>query len=197
MSNKSDNSSDTAIIQEILNGDINAFKCVMKRYRELVLRIVKRHVPKNDIEDVTQNAFLRIYQSLKQFKGKGHFKSWLSSITVRTCYDYWRNAYQSHEIPMNSLSERQMKWLENTISDKSEAVLYERGLEKEASELLEWALCRLSVQDRMVIELVFLEGYSGKEAADLLGWSVSNVKVRSFRLKKKLKSILEAAKGRG
>lgn len=69
----------------------------------------------------------------------------------------------------------------------------EEGLKKEASELLEWALSKLAPEDRMVIELVYLEGYSGREAANLLGWSVSNVKVRSFRLKRKLKSILKAA----
>ena len=193
MLNKSDNSSDIALIRRIIKGDTGAFEIIMKEHSDLVLRIVKRHVPKNDIEDVTQNAFLRIYQSLKLFKGKGNFKSWLSSITVRTCYDYWRKAYQSRDIPMNSLTEKQQQWLENTISDESETELYEKGRQKEASELLEWALCRLSAEDRMVMELVYLEDYSGKEVAELLGWSVSNVKVRSFRLKKKLKSILEAA----
>lgn len=196
MLKKSDNSSDIVFIHRIIKGDTSVFECIMKKHGELVLRIVKKHVPENDIEDVSQNAFLRIYQSLKMFKGKGSFKSWLSSITVRTCYDYWRKAYQSREIPMNSLTERHRKWLENTTSDQSATELYERGLEREASELLEWALCRLSAEDRMVIELVYLEGYSGKEAAELLGWSVSNVKVRSFRLKKKLKSILKAAQKR-
>ena len=194
--NKSDNSSDIAIIGRIIKGDTGAFKLIMDAHGELVLRIVKKHVPKNDIEDVTQNAFLRIYQSLKMYSGKGNFKGWLSSITVRTCYDYWRKVYQSREIPMNALTEKQQKWLENTISDESATELYESGLQKEALELLEWALCRLSAEDRMVMELVYLEGYSGKEVAELLGWSISNVKVRSFRLKKKLKSILEAAQKR-
>lgn len=196
MLNESDNTSDIDVIHRIVKGDAGAFRFVMDKYWELILRIVTKHVPKNDMEDVAQNAFLRIYRSLSMFKGKGNFKSWLSSIAVRTCYDYWRKAYQSHEIPMNALTEKQQGWLENTISDQSEAELNERGLEKEAAELLEWALSKLSAEDRMVIELVYLEGYSGKEAAELLGWSVSNVKVRSFRLKKKLKSILTTAKNR-
>ena len=191
---KSDNKNDIDIIQRIVKGDAGAFSCIMNRYWELVLRIVKKHVPKNEIEDIVQIVFLKTYQSLGKFKGKGTFKSWMSSIAVRTCYDYWRKAYQSNEVPMNSLTERQQRWLENTISDQSETELNEKGVKKEAAELLEWALCRLSAEDRMVIELVYLEGYSGREAAELLGWSVSNVKVRSFRLKKKLKSILSAAK---
>jgi RNA polymerase sigma-70 factor (ECF subfamily) len=196
MLNAADIPHEIDFIDRITKGDTSAFAFIMNKHWGLILRIVKRHVPKNDIEDVTQNIFLRVYQSLNMFKGKGSFKSWLSSIAVRTCYDYWRKAYKSHEIPMNALTEKQQKWLENTISDRSSAELIERGLEKEAAELLEWALNKLSAEDRMVIELVYLEGYSGKEAAELLGWSVSNVKVRSFRLKKKLKSILEAAKKR-
>jgi len=42
----------------------------------------------------------------------------------------------------------------------------------------------------MVVELIYLEGLSGKEAAELLGWSVANVKVRSFRARKKLQKLL-------
>ena len=193
MQNKSDHSNDIDFIRSVIDGDCNAFEHIIKEYGDLVLRIVKKHVPKNEIEDITQNAFLRIYKSLNMYQGKGNLKNWLSSITIRACYDYWRKAYQSREIPMNSLTEKQQEWLENTISDDSAKEIYERGLQKEAAELLEWALCKLSAEDRMVMELIYLEGYSGKEAAELLGWSVSNVKVRSFRLKKKLNTILKAA----
>jgi RNA polymerase sigma-70 factor (ECF subfamily) len=56
--------------------------------------------------------------------------------------------------------------------------------------LLDWALAKLSPEDRMVIELVYLEELSVKEAADLLGWSAANVKVRSFRSRKKLHSLI-------
>ncbi len=191
--NESTITSDSDIINQVINGQINAFESLMRKYGDFVLRIVKRHIPYNEIEDVTQNAFLRIYQSLHMYKGTGDFKNWMSSITVRTCYDYWRKAYKSREIPMNSITENHQKWLEDRISAESVTSVQDKGDKKEATELLEWALGKLSPEDRMVLELVYLEGYSGKEVADLLGWSVSNVKVRSFRLKRKLKSILKAA----
>jgi RNA polymerase sigma-70 factor (ECF subfamily) len=57
--------------------------------------------------------------------------------------------------------------------------------------VLKYALNKLSPEDRMVIELVYLEGLSGKEAAELLGWSLANVKVRLFRSRKKLQKLLE------
>jgi RNA polymerase sigma-70 factor, ECF subfamily len=56
--------------------------------------------------------------------------------------------------------------------------------------MLDWAMDRLSPEDRMVVELIYLEGLSGKEAADLLGWSVANVKVRAFRSRNKLRKLL-------
>lgn len=193
MLNESTKSSDIEIIHQVTNGHINAFETLVKKYGDFVLRIVKRHVPHAEIEDVTQNAFLRVYKSLSMYKGKGNFKSWLSSIIVRTCYDYWRKAYKSREISMNALTENHQKWLEQTIALQSLRERHEKGLKKEASEILEWALNKLPPEDRMLIELIYLEGYSGKEAAKVLGWSVSNVKVRSFRLKRKLKSILNVA----
>ena len=195
--NQSITASDSDIINQVINGHINAFESLIIRYGDIVLRIIKKHVPYNEIEDVTQNAFLRIYKSLPMYRGTGDFKSWLSSITVRTCYDYWRKAYKSHEVPMNSITGNQQKWLEDMVSDESENPPDDRCNKKEAAELLEWALGRLSPEDRMVLELVYLEGYSGREVAELLGWSVSNVKVRSFRLKIKLKSILKAALKKG
>ena len=85
---------------------------------------------------------------------------------------------------------RQLKGLEDVISDQSHALYHERRLKQEASELLDWALSKLSAADKMVFELVYLEGRSGKEAADFLGWSVANVKVRSFRCRKKIKKLL-------
>lgn len=191
MQNESSRPSDADIIYRIINGNINAFETLIERYGDIVLRIVKKHVPYNDIEDVVQNAFLRIYKSLPMFKEKGNFGSWLSSITVRTCYDYWRKAYKSREISLNSLSEKHRKWLEDVISSQSETELRENGLKKEAQELLEWALGKLSPEDRMVLELLYFEGRTGREVADLFGWSVSNVKIRSFRSKRRLKSLLK------
>ena len=91
---------------------------------------------------------------------------------------------------MGSLSEKHQNWLEQVISDQSGQSVHEKGFQNEARELLDWALGKLSAEDRIVLELVYLEGLSGKETADFLGWSVTNVKVRSFRSRKKLEKIL-------
>jgi RNA polymerase sigma-70 factor (ECF subfamily) len=193
MQDNSTELSDIDTVYQVMNGNIDAFESLIERHKDVVLRIVKRHVPYNEIEDVVQNAFLRVYQSLSKFKGKGKFRNWICSITVRTCYDYWRKAYKNCEIPMSALTEEHQKWLDDVISIQSEAEIHEKAQEKQASELLEWALGKLSPKDRMIVELVYLENLSGRETAELLGWTVSNVKVRSFRAKGKLKSLLKKA----
>ena len=173
--------SDAEIIRRIIDGDVNSFEHLLKRYQDYVLRIVTKHIPSNEVEETAQDVFVRVYQALTSFKEKGSFKQWLSAIAVRTCYDFWRKRYRSRELPMSDLTDSHQSWLENTLSNQSDKSFHEKGREKEARELLDWALSKLSARDRMVIELVYLEGLSMKEAAGLLGWSVSNVKVRSFR----------------
>jgi RNA polymerase sigma-70 factor (ECF subfamily) len=191
MQNDPFKTSDTEIVHRVLNGDADAFEFLLIRYKDTVLKIVKKHVPYNDVEETIQNVFLRAYQSLPTFKGKSGFGHWLSSIAVRTCCDFWRKTYRSREVPMSTLSEKHQRWLEEVITEQSEQAINEKGSQNEARELLNWALGRLTAEDRMVTELVYLEGLTGKEAADLLGWSISNVKVRCFRSRKKLEKILE------
>ena len=197
MHNTSSNPSDREIIQRIIDGDADAFAQILIKYKDHVMRIVNRHVPYDQVEETAHNIFIRVYQSLPTFKEKSDFKQWMSSIAVRGCYDFWRERYRSKEIPMSSLTERHQKWLENVVSDRSNRAFHEHGSRKEAREVLDWALAKLSAGDRMVLELVYLEGLTVKEAAELLGWTAANVKVRSFRSRRKLQKLLSGPRGEG
>ncbi|HEY3277044.1 MAG TPA: RNA polymerase sigma factor [Syntrophorhabdaceae bacterium] len=187
------NPKDEEIVRQIVDGDVNAFEQLVERYRNFVAAIVARHVPFDQVEDTLQDVFLRAYRSLPKYRHDGGFKSWLSVIAARTCYDFWRERYKSREIPMSSLSEQHREWLETTLSDRSSAAFYEHNPEREAREVLDWAIGALSPADRMALELVYLEGRSVKEAAGLMGWSVANVKVRLFRSRRRLQNLCEAA----
>lgn len=180
---------DAEIVRQIVAGDVNAFERLVDRYENLVLAIVKKHVPFDHVEDTLQDVFLRAYRSLPTFRSADGFKPWLSVIAVRTCYDFWRDHYKTRELPMSSLTEQHQAWLESALSDDSNRSFYEAGARKEAREILDWALDRLSAAERMVLELVYLEGHSVKEAAHLLGLSAANVKVRLFRSRKKLHGL--------
>ncbi len=186
-------SSDSAHIARILNGDRDAFAFLLRKYRMYVLKIVSRHVPYEDAEEVAHDAFIRVYESLARFTGSGGFRHWMAAIATRTCYDYWRRAYRSKEVAMSSLGDGHREWVERAAADPSGGSIDDIGREVEAREVLDWALARLSPEDRMVLELVYLEGLSVREVADLLGWSTANVKIRSFRSRRKLHKLLSDA----
>ena len=189
--------SDAEIVRQVLDGDVNAFEFILTRYKVQVLKIVKKHVPSEAAEETIQEAFVRAYESLPTFKGTGVFSQWLSSIAVRTCYDYWRKAYRSREVPLSALTERHAQWMEQVISQGPEEPLDELDSQMEAKEILNWALGKLSAKNRMVLELVYLEGLSMQKTAELLGWSKANVKVRSFRARMKLEKLLRIVKEQG
>jgi RNA polymerase sigma-70 factor (ECF subfamily) len=188
------NVNDAEVVLQVVGGDVNAFEHLVKKYKNLVQAIVTRHVPCEHVEDTMQDVFFRTYRSLPTLKNNDGFRPWLSVIATRTCYDFWREAYKSRELPMSSLSEQHQMWIENTLSEQSSQSFDQRGLQREAQEILDQALANLSAADRMVLELVYLEGHSTKEAAQLLGWSNANVKVRLFRSRKKLSALFEAAR---
>ncbi|MCJ7594533.1 MAG: sigma-70 family RNA polymerase sigma factor [Desulfobacterales bacterium] len=197
MEKKASQRSDAEIVRQVIEGEVNAFEHLLRRYEKYVLNIARRHVPPADVEDTTQDVFIRAYRALPGFKEKGPFQQWLSRIAVRTCYDFWRRRYRLREVPMGDLSQRHQEWLEEVLSKQADNALSEEDVRKEATELLDWALNKLSAEERMVLELVYLEGRSGKEAADLLGWSIANVKVRSFRSRKKLEKLLRGVMREG
>ena len=190
MNNGPSQPSDEDIIRRVIGGDIDAFESILVRYKDRVVDIVRKHVPYHEVEETAHDVFVRAYQSLATFKKRSRFEHWVSAIAVRACYDFWRKRYRSRELPMSSLSEEHQGWLEGVMQDRSDRSFDDRVSQEKAKELLAWALDRLSPEDRMVLELVYLEGRSGRETADLMGWSVANVKVRSLRARRKLRRLM-------
>ncbi|RJP92441.1 MAG: RNA polymerase sigma factor [Desulfobacteraceae bacterium] len=191
--------SDIEIIRHVLSGEVNAFEILIERYQSHVFSIVRRHVPNAMVDEVAHDVFVRAYQGLAGFAEKSGFKGWLSGISVRACYDFWRKKYRVREVPISQLTDAHQEWLENMASNESAAAFDENGRQSATLEILDWALGQLSAGDRMVVDLIYFEGLSHKEAGALMGWSIPNVKIRSWRAKKKLHKILfeEKRKNRG
>ena len=189
MTGDATDSEDSGYIERIINGEKDAFSHIIKKYKMYVFKIINRHVPYAEAEEVAHEAFIRIYESLAQFRGPQGFRQWMAAIATRTCYDYWRRAYRSKEVAMGSLTDEHREWLERAASEQVSGEDIAR--QAEAREVLEYALSRLSAEDRMVLELIYLEGLSVREAAGLLGWSMANVKIRAFRSRKKLHKLLK------
>lgn len=192
MENILDGQDDNEIIKRILNGNVDDFEILLKRYESYVFGIAAKHVPYDMVEDVAHEVFIQAYKSLRAFRAETPFRHWISRIAVRCCYNFWRERYKSREMPMTSLSEDYCKWFDEIVSDASCRDFEREESQKELREALEWALGKLSAKDRMVVSLLYLEGLSVKETADLLGWSAVNVKVRALRSRSKLRRHLSA-----
>jgi RNA polymerase sigma-70 factor (ECF subfamily) len=179
------------IIGRILEGDRNAFGILLDRYRDHVFGIVMKRVSPGEAEEVAHEVFIRAFKSLSRFRGESPFSHWLAKVAVRTCHDHWRKRYRNREIPMNSLSEEHVQWIENTASAASTWNHESVESERLAGDVLGIALSRLHPDDRAVVELVHLDEYSIKETSEILGWSQGKVKIRAFRARRKLRKIIE------
>lgn len=184
---------DAAVIHEVLGGNVNAFELLMDRYQGYVGGIVTKHVPRDRIQEVAHETFVRAYRSLETFQARTPFKHWLSRIAVRCCYDFWREHYRNREVPMSSIPEEAHPWIESLLANRSDGSPGGHAQTREALSLLRWAMDRLSAEDRMVLTLVHLEEHTTSEAADLLRWSVPKVKIRAHRARKKLRKALADA----
>lgn len=179
---------DQELVHRVLEGETECFALLIDRYRRHVARIASGHVPYDQVEEVAQDVFVRAYTGLAGYSGQTPFEHWLSGIAVRTCYDFWR-ARHRREQPVSTLSPEHQKWIERALASESDEQFREEAGRREARDVLDWALARLSAEDRMVLTLVYLEGQSVREAARLLGWSVVNVKVRAHRAKRALRRL--------
>lgn len=186
---------DSEIVRRVVGGDREAFSALVKRHGALVQRTVARHVPRDRAEDLVQESFIRAFQSLANFQLGSKFPEWLATITVRTCYDYWRSHYRSRERAESTLTEQHRDWADRVTASLSQEQFDEEVRRKEAREVLDYALGTLSPDDRMVVTLVHLEGLSIEEAAQQMDWTAVNVKVRAHRARRRMRQALEALLG--
>jgi RNA polymerase sigma-70 factor, ECF subfamily len=190
-------SEDDEIIRRVVGGDVNVFEVLLHRYRPLVFRIVLKHVPHDSAEEVAQDTFVRAYQSLSNYAAKGTFPRWLATLSVRSCYDFWRNHARNRELPLSSLTEEHQKWLDEVLAPQSREAFLGHTARQEGKEVLGYAMDRLSAEDRMVVSLVHLDGLSVKEAAKMLGWGMVKTKVRAHRARREMRKIIIELMGEG
>jgi RNA polymerase sigma-70 factor (ECF subfamily) len=182
MSAWNDESTDEQLVQSACQGDDDAFAALVRRHKQKIFAMAARFA-RNDheLDDICQEVFVKAYRNLARFRGDAPFEHWLSRIGIRACYDFLRKVRRDR---VNlSLDIAEGAQLDVPVEDNIGP--------SRAREILDFALARLSPEERLVITLLELEERTVKEIAELTGWSESNVKVRAFRARKALKNILE------
>ncbi len=172
---------DVHLINAVLSGSDEAFAELIRRHKRKVFLIVSKFSRSSDeLDDICQDIFIKVYQGLKKYRADAPFEHWISKIAVNTCYDALRRRKRSVE-------EVQIEKVDFLLGTTDNA----ESLGNRAWEILKNGISRLKAEDRLVVTLINLEEKSVREVAELTGWSEAKVKVRAFRARKELKRIME------
>ncbi len=180
-------SSDTAVIAAIRAGDIGRFEELVCRYQPRLFATARRYARRQDeVEDIVQQVFLKVFQNLDSWRGDAPFEHWIMRIAVRVCYDALRIHQRNREDSMTQLSPEESDWLEHHAAAPESS-----GIEADAARsLVNRAFEQLAPASRLILTLLELEDRPVKEIATLTGWSVPLVKVRAFRARAEMRRIL-------
>ena len=178
-------SDDNHHIQLVLSGNTDAFSVLVDRYKNMVFTLCLKMVSnKEEAEDLAQDSFIKVYKSLKSFKGESRFSTWLYKITYHTCLDRIKKLkIEQRFITPDSVTENEIVSLQYHIDELQE---------KERKELVKECLDLLPDEDRLILTLYYLEEQSLKEIALIMGISETNSKVKLFRSRKKLVGLIQS-----
>ncbi len=170
---------DQFYLEQISKGNTNAYAMLVNKHKTLAFNVALR-ITRNreDAEEVIQDAFLKVYYSVKDFEGKSKFSTWLYKIV----YNQAISKIRKKNIPQNDLSN---EIIDNfTVGEISRDLNYLSS--EDQSNYINKALLKLSEEDSTIVSLFYLNESSIEEVSEITGLSESNVKVKLHRSRKKL-----------
>ncbi len=172
---------DIILIDRILKGDKPAFRLLVERYQNMVFTLAFRITGKREeAEEVAQDVFLKVYNSLQGFEGTAKFSSWLYRIAHNTALTKIRNR------------KAEFKTLDNfETSGNSRAGVQNEVEQVFTREYLDRAINMLEPEESTVITLFYVSEQSLEEIAEILNIETNAAKVRLHRARKKLREKLE------
>jgi len=177
---------DSELISQILNGNRNAFAFLVNRYQKLVVHITGRLIQRQEeVEDVCQDVFLKVYQNLGKYRNECKLSTWIATIAYNTSINYLRKFKKGDEV--NPDDSAIMRNLTDFKSDNYEQADLHRYIREQIENL--------PVQYRTVLTLFHLEEFSYQEIEEITGMPEGTVKSYLFRakaiLKEKLKFVVD------
>ncbi len=174
---------DLYYIDAVKKGNIQAFSFLVEKYQKMVYTLALKLMKKaEEAEEMAQDTFVKAFQKIDSYEGKSKFSTWLYSITYNACVSELRK----RRIDFKSLDDRQ-------ISDDDEQKMhdYYRETRKEDQEkYLNLALEKLPEDDQVLVTLYYFENQSMDEISVITGLSVSNIKVKIHRARKRMYQLL-------
>jgi RNA polymerase sigma-70 factor, ECF subfamily len=185
-----DEKTDSQLVRLALTGEGTAFEEIFERYKFFVGTVASRYFRRPEqIEEVVQVSFTKIYFELKNFEFKHDFSfaGWIGRITTNVCLDMLRSRKRKPEDLVCELSTDEIEFL---LADETpeERTPESRLIERDLAEKL---MSRLESKDRAILQMLYEEEMSVSEIAELTGWSSSKIKIRAYRARKLLRKILK------
>ncbi len=180
---------EAAIVRKVLGGDANAFETLVLEYEKNVYNIALRMTGNSeDAADMTQEAFIKAYNSLQSFRGDSKFSVWLYRIVSNVCLDFLRSKNRRPTVSL-SVEDDDGEDTQLDVADESQSpeLLLDRKLTRES---VRRGLDSLPPDYRQILLLREIQGLSYDEIAQALGLEVGTVKSRIFRARKRLCNFL-------
>ena len=181
---------DFATVKEVQAGNVSAFDHLILKYRERVYGVVYNLTAnREDAADLTQDAFIKAFQSINRFQGHCSFFTWLYKIAINTTLSHLRKNRLRSFFSLEKIHE------DGTNAQILEQLTDKKGADrdtylKELQEKLNEALLKLSIPHRTVITLFEIDGLSHSEIAEVMGCSEGTVRSRLHYAKQFLQGEL-------
>jgi RNA polymerase sigma-70 factor (ECF subfamily) len=176
--------SDEALVLRAQAGDDHALDLLLRRHQADITRILWRFTRRPaDLDDLVQDVLLRVLRNLGQWRQDKPFQHWLRRITVNVGRDYCRRGAVAR------------KWVQEPSADPDapapEAVESSADpADRAAAAEVRSYLVQLPPNERVLLTLHYLEGWDFQHIGELLGWSAPVTKLRAFRARQRLRSLL-------
>jgi len=178
----------SALVKAALQHDDQAARELVRQLYPLVAKLVRSYrFRRTSEQDLSQMIFIKVFQKLSQFSGKVPLEHWVSRIAVNTCLNQIESEKVRPELRQADLSEEEQAVVENLAVSSEELAPDKRFASR---QLVEHLLATLKPAERLVIDLLYLQGHSVAEIKKVTGWSEPLVKIRAFRARHKMKQQL-------
>ena len=177
---------DLYYISQVLGGNISAFTSLVNRHKDHAYNLALRICGNNeDAEEVAQDSFLKAYRSLARFRMKSSFSTWLYRIIYNTAISYIR-AKNYTTLNLDDFPAVPSDFATDGSTEETEMTEYRKSL-------VNFALKNIKEDERALITLFYYEDLRMEEIAEITGLSMSNIKTKLFRARKKMCGIIEKA----
>jgi len=183
------------LVEKARQGDSGAFNQLVTAYRKRILGTISRLIGRpEDVEDVAQEVFVRLYYSLDQLRTPDVFEPWLYRLTVNACYDHLRRLKRRSESRMADLSEQQVMMADSSAGSKRDD---EESEKRRTREFVQALFRHVSEEDRILLTLKEVEGLSLKELEKIYRVKENAIKVRLFRARQRVLKAFNRASADG